>query len=131
MPPTSCLARMSGEAPSAKSTQEQEGIDPGAKLDRSNSGERVETLLVAQAKARLSFAVGDFQFPTLPGPKQEGLGRQGQRPLTIVLEDIDQIKAGFAPTSTAVALPGLPAHDEEKQGIVRRTTTDKGAFDAV
>ncbi len=58
------------DALGASCGQEEQGVDPGRPLDRSDGGMRIETLLVADVHDRSDFAVDDFQFPTLPGPSE-------------------------------------------------------------
>jgi len=91
---------------------------------------RVEALLVAQAEAGFDLAVDDFEFPTLPRPRQERFQREGQPPLTVLaLHGIHQIENRLAPPLAFVGVPSLPAHANEHKWGLRHFLAQKRTLD--
>jgi len=62
--------------------------------------------------------MNDFQFPAMPGPKEQGLNRKGEHPLPGALEGIDQVETRAA-AGLVTTLPAFSAHHDEEQGGIR------------
>jgi hypothetical protein len=101
------------QTPGAVGSQEQDGTDPDATLQRSDCKAGYPTLFLAHTEGGLHFTMSDFEFPALPESGQDGFDGQMQLPNVI---DPDGESHG--------------AGQELSAGCFQRTCNSIGQFDA-
>ena len=140
--------RLVADAPGAIAGKEEESIAPDAPLDGEDGGAWIPALDFADAEFTLHLAMGDFQFPALPQPGEEGRDGQRQLPGDIVgagqilgqilgetwgeggRDGVDQVEAGLHLLALGMTFAHLPGALSLPAGICPKFCVRRTIFEA-